>query len=101
MSRQRPALHTLPEVAGGGLLDRRLFLRHGLALATAAAAIDTQAADELPWLHTPGAPFTPYGQPSPHERLTARRIGANRAVAGNGVSFTPLEDLEGDRKSVV
>ena len=95
MPRQRPDLHTLPEVAGGGLLDRRLFLRRGLALATAAAAVETQAADELPWLHTPGTPFTPYGQPSPHERLTARRIGANRAVAGNGVSFTPLEELEG------
>lgn len=83
------------EVAGGGLLDRRLFLRKGLVLATAASAAGARAGSDPDWLHVPGAPFSPYGQPSAHERLTARRIGANRAVPGNGVSFTPLEDLEG------
>jgi sulfane dehydrogenase subunit SoxC len=98
MPARHPSPHTLPEVAGGGLLDRRLFLRRGLVLATATAAAHTASATpdgDPPWLHEPGAPFTPYGQPSPHERLTARRIGANRAVPGNGVSFTPLEELEG------
>ena len=88
----------LPEVAGGGLLDRRIFMKKGLVLATATApsgASAQNAGSGLPWLHMPGQPFSTYGQPSPHERFTARRIGANRAVAGNGVSFTPLEDLEG------
>lgn len=86
---------SLPEVAGGGLLDRRLFLRKGLILATASGAPSALAAPDTPWLNTPGAPFSSYGQPSAHERLTTRRIGANRAVPGNGVSFTPLEELEG------
>ena len=83
---------------GEGRLDRRGFLKHGAALAavtTPAGAQATQAGGDLPWLHVPGQPFSAYGQPSPHERYTARRIGANRAVAGNGVSFTPLEDLDG------
>lgn len=85
----------LEEVAGGGLLDRRLFLRRGLVLATASTSANAAVGEDHPWLHVPGAPFSPYGVPSAHERLTARRIGANRALPGNGVSFTPLEDLEG------
>ncbi len=94
----RTRLDNFPAVAGGGLLDRRLFLKRGLMLASAAGAPDvlaTPAPEDLPWLHVPGDPFSTYGQPSPHERYTVRRIGANRAVAGNGVSFTPLEELEG------
>jgi sulfane dehydrogenase subunit SoxC len=46
-------------------------------------------------MRTPGQPFSAYGQPSKHEAGVTRRIGANRLVAGNGVSWTPLEDLEG------
>ncbi|MFH1814313.1 MAG: sulfite dehydrogenase [Pseudomonadota bacterium] len=79
-------------------LDRRRFLKQGAALAGATTATGAMAVPpgiDLPWLHVPGQPFSAYGKPSPHERYTARRIGANRAVAGNGVSFTPLEDLEG------
>lgn len=84
--------------AEGDLLDRRRFLRRGLALASAVGATEAAAqagTGDQPWLHTPGQPFSVYGQPSPHERYAARRISANRAVAGNGVSFTPLEALEG------
>jgi sulfane dehydrogenase subunit SoxC len=95
--RPAPSAEEWPDVAGGGLLDRRLFLRSGLLLAGSAGIRDALAQGDapLPWLHTPGAPFSTYGQPSPYERYTARRIGANRAVAGNGVSFTPLEELAG------
>ncbi len=94
-------------VAGGGVLHRRVFLRRGLALATALAggsAAVTGKADANdpagllvapPWMRTPGQPFTSYGQPSPHEKLVSRRIGANRLAPGNGVSWTPLEDLGG------
>ena len=42
-----------------------------------------------------GAPFSNYGQPSAYERRVIRLIGANRDVPGNGVSWTPLEALEG------
>ena len=94
----------LRPAAGGGLLHRRVLLRRGLVLASAAAGaganIDAAAAAETaatlpPGMLTPGAPFSNYGQPSQHEAQTVRRIGANRLVAGNGVSFTPLEELEG------
>lgn len=77
-----------------GLLDRRLFLRRGLrwsavlgALPAGAGAADTR--------QVPGAPFRNYGQPAAQENATIRWISANRAVAGNGVSWTPLEALEG------
>ena len=96
----------LKPVAGGGLLHRRVLLRRGLVLATASAGLgsasNVAAADAPapllplpPWMRTPGQPFSVYGQPSGHEAGVMRRIGANRLAAGNGVSWTPLEDLEG------
>lgn len=96
----------LHPVAGGGLLDRRLLLKRGLILATATAAAGSAIAAEKPaptndalanpsWTREPGQPFSTYGKPSPHEVAVMRSIGANPSVAGNGVSWTPLQDLEG------
>ena len=96
-------------VAGGGLLHRRVLLKQGLLLATAAgtaAAAEPEApakpAPPAPenlsspsWMHKPGQPFTGYGRPSKHEQRVLRNIGGNRDLAGNGVSWTPLESLEG------
>ena len=95
-------------VAGNGILHRRLFLKAGLALATAGASGPAFAAESEapaaapvidpaspPWIHKPGLPFTGYGKPSKHEARTLRNIGGNRDLAGNGVSWTPLESLEG------
>lgn len=94
-------------MAGGGLLHRRLLLKGGLALASATAAGSAHAGQPLrpgaataelaapPWISEPGKPFTSYGMPSPHEAGVLRSIGANRSVPGNGVSWTPLEDIEG------
>ena len=84
--------------SASGLLDRRLFLRRGLHWSTAAAAspmllASAQAPDDP--TRVPGQPFSNYGQPSAQERQTIRWISANRAVPGNGVSWTPLQDLEG------
>lgn len=80
-----------------GLLDRRWFLKGGLRWSTVAAAAPALALadDALPTTRIPGQPFSNYGQPSPQENRTIRWISANRAVAGNGVSWTPLHDLEG------
>jgi sulfane dehydrogenase subunit SoxC len=100
------ALDPLEMAAGGGLLGRRSFLRHGLALSGAGLAATAEAgalraaapADDLSrpaWMKTPGQPFSNYGQPSPQERGVVRWISANRAVPGNGVSWTPLHQLEG------
>src|SRR6185312_6682293 len=97
----------LTPVAGGGLLHRRLLLKRGLVLAAAAASrpFAAQAEDaagaqpidpaDPPWLHKTGLPFTGYGTPSKYEKYVVRNIGGNRVPAGDGVSWTPLEDLEG------
>jgi sulfane dehydrogenase subunit SoxC len=89
----------LPPAAGGGLLDRRLFLKKGLSFGAGAALVGhpfRASSDEPPpWMKTPGEPFTNYGVPSPHEKEAIRWISANSAAPGNGISWTPLHKLEG------
>jgi sulfane dehydrogenase subunit SoxC len=98
----------LKPVAGGGLLHRRLLLKRGLTFAAAVAAlptIESKAASDgsgenfnlanPPWLHKTGGPFTGYGVPSRYEDHVVRNIGGNRSPAGDGVSWTPLQDLNG------
>lgn len=95
----------LKPVAGGGLLDRRLLLKGGMVLASAQAAGSLSAAEtknaapldpaDPPWLHHTGGPFTTYGLPSRYEKYVIRNIGGNRTPSGDGVSWTPLEDLAG------
>ncbi len=87
--------------ASSGLLDRRLFLRSGLRWSAALSAApliataDDPVIDRPPTTLTPGQPFSNYGQPSAQENRVIRWISPNRVVAGNGVSWTPLHDLEG------
>ena len=93
---------TLEPVAGGGLLDRRLFLKRGLMF-SAATAVSPQVLAKYkpvdsslpPWMLKPGEPFSNYGQPSEHEDKTIRWTMGNSMAPGNGVSWTPLHDLEG------
>ena len=52
--------------------------------------------DDLPeWMRAAGGEFGNYGQPSKHEQQVIRWISANPAAPGNGVSWTPLHDLQG------
>ncbi len=96
------------QVAGNGLLDRRLFLKKGLqfgAITTLASTSSLAASesatpakvepDKLPWMHTPGKPFSIYGSPSSFEDNVVRYPSPNELVAGNGVSWTPLHLMEG------
>ncbi len=100
-------------------LDRRVFLRRGAQLALAlpvaaqagpalAAASDAGAIDahgahtdpgpatlDAPSQGVAGAGFSNYGMPAAAERRVIRLTGSNRDVPGNGVSWTPLESLEG------
>ncbi len=89
----------LASAAGGGLLDRRLFLKKGLAFGAGAALtghVVKGLAEEPPaWMKTPGEPFSNYGRPSPHEKDVIRWISANAGAPGNGISWTPLHKLEG------
>ncbi|MDQ7090037.1 MAG: sulfite dehydrogenase [Methylococcales bacterium] len=90
--------HTLEAVAGGGLLDRRLFLKKGLTFSAAILSADVLAKtdyDRPKSSKKVGSPFSNYGAPSPYERETIRWTMGNQKVAGNGVSWTPLHDLEG------
>ncbi len=88
----------LKTVAGGGLLDRRLFLKKGLYFSAAVLSADALAESEH---YRPesskkaGEPFSNYGLPSEHERKTIRWTMGNSMADGNGVSWTPLQDLEG------
>ncbi len=86
----------LRPVAGNGLLDRRLFLRHGAAVTAAASpAAAGLAATNEPWMRRPGREFSNYGEPSPHEKGVIRWVSANASAPGNGISWCPLQDLDG------
>ena len=85
-------------VAGNGLLDRRIFLRGalgGLALSFTAPLAAAPRDALAPTQRAPGRPFENYGQPSSHERGVVRWIAATDGVPGNGISWTPLEQLDG------
>jgi sulfane dehydrogenase subunit SoxC len=92
------------QAAGNGLLDRRLFLTGSAAAIGSAALPDKARATEAlpvealsvqPWMKTPGAPFTPYGQPSRYASKVARVVGSAPGTTGTGTSRTPLHLLDG------
>ncbi len=100
--------HELAPVAGGGLLDRRLFLKRGLVFGAASVASGATATKLLakegasesivgrtPSMLKPGKAFSNYGKPSPYEDKTIRWVSANTMAGGNGVSWCPLHELEG------
>ena len=92
------------EVAGNGLLDRRLFLLRGIQLGVIANIMPTNGFAKTTtdidlidptWMHEPGEPFSIYGQPSAYEDDVVRFPVQNEIVPGNGVSWTPLHLMEG------
>ena len=100
--RTRRPVDTGEPVAGNGLLDRRSFFRDAAlaaaALGGSAAASAAHAAESLAvedWMITPGAPFTPYGQPSRFEAKVVRTVGNPPNAPGTGASRTPLHRLAG------
>jgi sulfane dehydrogenase subunit SoxC len=99
----RPQAQEEP-VAGNGLLHRRAFLQGGAAFAGAAGALaaahDAKAAANIGQgtpasMRVPGAPFTRYGSPSPHERLVERQFTLRDGREGTGASRTPHHLLAG------
>jgi len=85
--------------------NRREFLKKASLGGIAAGAFSlpvwasqtkTDLPDSLPeWMRQPGGNFTNYGQPSPYEKQIIRWISANPDSPGNGISWTPLHDLQG------
>ena len=90
--------HELTPVAGNGLLHRRLFLKGAAVLgASTWMSATAQAADaRMPWMREVGAPLTPYGTPSQHERGVVRdTFTVQPGTQGSGASRTPLQHLRG------
>jgi sulfane dehydrogenase subunit SoxC len=87
------------QVAGSGLLDRRFFLTSGAAAIGSATLADKAGATDAlpvePWMIAPGAPFTPYGQPSRHASKVARTFASAPGTTGTGTSRTPHHLLDG------
>lgn len=86
------------------LKSRRQFLQGtalssvflGFNLPLQAQPLSTTLEHSLPdSMQKAGANFSNYGQPSVHEKEIIRWISANPNVPGNGVSWTPLEELQG------
>lgn len=91
-------------IAGNGLLDRRIFLKAGIALvgASSLAAMSSTPANAAdpphtpPWMQSPGAPFRGYGSPAKYESKVIRaRIRSKPGTTGSGASNTPLDALDG------
>ena len=85
-------------VAGGGLLDRRLFLKNAALMSAASLITESthaEGVDRPAWMLKPGEPFSNYGQPSTHEREVIRWVASNPGAPGNGISWTPLHRLAG------
>lgn len=88
--------------AGGGLLDRRLFLGGALGGTAAAAsgivdasAVEAQGLAVPPWMKVPGANFVGYGQPSAKEAKTVRVFAHQPGAPGTGAARTPHHLLNG------
>ena len=95
----------LKQVAGGGLLDRRAFLRSGIGLSLAGFA-DTSAAQALPvvapaydipaWMRMPGGADLAYGLPAAQEQALQRQQHAGPPEdSGFAVWRTPLASQPG------
>jgi sulfane dehydrogenase subunit SoxC len=80
-------------VAGNGLLDRRIFLAGGAAVAAGAAQAEPLPVE--PYSKTPGAGFAAYGQPSKFEAKVGRIFASAPGTTGTGASRTPLHLLDG------
>jgi sulfane dehydrogenase subunit SoxC len=82
--------------AGNGLLHRRLFLAAGAtAMAGPAMAGPAEPLTVEPWMKTPGAPFSGYGQPAKYEEKVARTFASAAGTGGTGSSRTPHHLLDG------
>jgi sulfane dehydrogenase subunit SoxC len=99
MTSDQTSIHSsdLEQVAGNGLLHRRVFLAGGIGVA-AAALTEPTLADPLAvesWMKVPGAGFVGYGQPSKYEDKLAKTWNTAPGTTGTGAARTPLHLLDG------
>ena len=100
MRNDRSSAQGPEQVAGNGLLHRRMVLTGGMA-GSATLAVLASGARAAPPLPVPegmkvlGAPMSPYGARATGENSVQRYVGARPGLFGTGASRTPLEHLEG------
>ena len=82
--------------AGNGLLDRRFFLRAGVASGAALMTASASGVERQKWMKGPGAGMSEAGAPSSHESHVVRApVGSLPGTTGTGASRTPLQFLDG------
>lgn len=82
--------------AGNGLLDRRVFLRAGVAGGAALMTASASAVERQEWMKAPGAGMSEAGAPSSHESHIVRApVSSLPGTTGTGASWTPLQFLDG------
>lgn len=74
-------------------IKRRQFLGGAAALSSSSVIYPISAAPDS-W-RTPGAPFSNYGVAGDEQESAIRWITSNPAAPGDGVSWSPLHELEG------
>ena len=77
--------HDHEQVAGNGLLHRRMFLAGTAAAVGASVAPSGVSAAPLPvepWMKVPGAGFNGYGQPSKYEEKVAHTWASAPGTTG-------------------
>ena len=93
---QRPVTSVEAPDIKEALFSRRTFLRNGsVGLASLATATQVASAATPETWHTAGQEFSNYGQAPQDTNHPIRWISANPAVPGEGVSWSPLHELEG------
>jgi sulfane dehydrogenase subunit SoxC len=82
--------------AGNGLLDRRFFLRAGVASGAALMTASASSLEREQWMKGPGTGMSEAGAPSDHESHVVRApVGSLPGTTGTGASRTPLQFLDG------
>lgn len=100
-NRSKREWEKLEVVAGNGLLDRRAFLRGGVALAAALTGytlVDSAAAEppaDDPWSKVPGTTVPAYGVPSRFEKNVVRTLTNPKGEPRTQSARTPHHLLNG------
>ena len=80
-------------VAGGGLLDRRTFLKTAAIGFSSSVLMPARAAED--WSTHAGSPVSDYGKPSSYVNIKREQIRMHPFGTEAGSSATPLQDLNG------
>lgn len=92
----RKAVVSGADAAGNGLLDRRVFLRSGVAAGITLLSAQAVSKERLPWMKVPGTGMSDNGAPAPQTSHIRRiAVSSQPGTTGAGVSRTPLEFLDG------